>query len=146
MTAGKGDELLYRLLATGRLGVLATIKRDGRPQLSNVTYRYDPATCRVQVSITDGRAKTANLRRDPRASLHVSAPDGWSYVVAEAIAELSPVAQHPDDGTLDQLVALYRAVAGEHPDWAEFREAMVADRRLVLTLPVDRVYGLVREG
>lgn len=146
MTDGSGDEPLYGLLGTGRLGVLATIKRDGRPQLSNVTYHYDPSARRVEVSITDGRAKTANLRRDPRASLHVSAPDGWSYVVAEAVAELSPVAQAPDDATVERLVALYRLVAGEHPDWTEFREAMVADRRIVLTLPVDRVYGMARQG
>jgi PPOX class probable F420-dependent enzyme len=138
------DPRLLDLLAAGRLGVLATIKRDGRPQLSNVTYHYDPAARRARVSITDGRAKTANLRRDPRASLQVSSPDGWSYVVAEAVAELTPVAASPDDDTVDQLVSLYRQVAGEHPDWDEYRTAMVADRRLVLTLPVDRVYGWAR--
>lgn len=139
-----GDQRLYDLLASGRLAVLATIKRDGRPQLSNVTYHYDPSTRRAQVSITDGRAKTVNLRRDGRASLHVSAPDGWSYVVAEAVAELSPVAASPADDTVEALIALYRAVAGEHPDWDDYRAAMIADRRLVLTLPVDRVYGLAR--
>jgi PPOX class probable F420-dependent enzyme len=141
----QGDDApLYDLLAAGRLGVLATIKRDGRPQLSNVSYHYDVTGRRARVSITDGRAKTANLRRDPRASLQVSSADGWSYVVAEAVAELTPVAEKPDDDTVEQLVALYRLVAGEHPDWDEYRAAMVADRRLVLTLPVDRVYGMAR--
>lgn len=139
---GDRDARLYDLLASGRLAVLATLKRDGRPQLSNVSYRFDIETGQARVSITDGRAKTANLRRDPRASLHVSAPDGWSYVVAEAVAELSPVAASPDDDTVEQLISLYRALAGEHPDWDEYRAAMVADRRLVLTLPVDRVYGM----
>jgi PPOX class probable F420-dependent enzyme len=146
MAPGSADAPLYDLLVAGRLGVLATIKRDGRPQLSTVTYHFDPDTRRVRVSITDGRAKTANLRRDPRASLHVSALDGWAYVVAEASAELSPVATAPDDETVEALVALYRTVAGEHPDWAEFRRAMVADRRIVLTLPVDRVYGMAPQA
>ena len=138
------DPAFQELLASGRSGVLATLKRDGRPQLSSITYHYTPATGQATVSITDGRAKTANLRRDPRASLHVATADGWSYVVAEATATLSPVAAAPDDPTVEALVAYYRAVSGEHPDWADYRAAMVADRRLVLTLTVDRCYGLVR--
>lgn len=138
------DASLEQLLAGGRLGVLATIKRDGRPQLSNITYHYDAQTRQARVSVTDGRAKTANLRRDPRASLHVSAPDGWSYAVAEATAALSPVAQAADDATVEALIRLYRDVSGEHPDWHEYRAAMVADRRLVLTLTVEHLYGLAR--
>ena len=138
------DARLTELLTTSRLGVLATIKRDGRPQLSNVTYHYDPATALARISVTDGRAKTANLRRDPRASLHVSTPDGWGYVVAEATAELTPVARTPDDATVEALVDLYRTLAGEHPDWDEYRAAMVADGRLVLTLAVNRRYGWIR--
>jgi uncharacterized protein len=141
-TAGDLDPRLEGLLAGGRLGVLAAIKKDGRPQLSNVSYHYDPATRQARVSITDGRAKTANLRRDPRASLHVSSADGWSYVVAEARAQLSPVAAAPGDATVEALIDLYRTILGEHPDWSEFRAAMVAERRLVLTLPVDRLYGM----
>jgi PPOX class probable F420-dependent enzyme len=135
------DPALEGLLIAGRLGVLATIKRDGRPQLSTITYHYDPVTRRAVVSITDGRAKTANLRRDPRASLHVSTPDGWGYVVADATASLSPVAQRPDDATVEALIAYYRAAQGEHPDWDEYRAAMVTERRLVLTLAVERCYG-----
>jgi len=123
------------------VGVLATIKRDGRPQLSNVTYAFDPATSLVRVSVTDGRAKTANLRRDPRVSLHVSSRDMWSYVVVEGTARLSAVAAAPDDDVVDQLVDQYRAAAGEHPDWAEFRAAMVADRRVLLSFTVEHSYG-----
>jgi len=137
-----GPDPLRDLVSGSRLGVLATIKRDGRPQLSTIMYHYDAASDSVLVSITDGRAKTANLRRDPRASLHVSSSDGWSYSVVEGTAALSPVAQAPDDGTVDALVDLYRRLSGEHPDWEEFRRAMVADRRLVLTLRVERLYGM----
>jgi len=136
------DPKLETLLAAGRLGVLATLKRDGRPQLSTISYHFDPATRLVRVSITDTRAKTRNLRRDPRTSLHVSGADGWQYVVAEGTAELTPTAQAPDDATVDALVDLYRTIGGEHPDWDEYRAAMVADERLVLRLPVERMYGM----
>jgi PPOX class probable F420-dependent enzyme len=127
------------LLKSRKVGVLATLKRDGRPQMSNVAYHYDAGV--IRVSVTDDRAKVKNLRRDPRASLHVASSDGWQWVVAEGIAELSPVAVNTDDETVDELIALYRDVAGEHPDWAEFRTAMVAEKRLLLRLKVDRTYG-----
>ena len=138
------DDRLVELLRTNRIGRVATIKRDGRPQLSNVIYAWDDATHTIRVSVTDDRAKTRNLRRDPRASFHVDGKGGWSYAVAEGTAELSPVAAKPDDATVDELVDIYRTLSGEHPDWDEFRNAMVEDRRLVLRLPVERVYGLVR--
>lgn len=136
------DEALYELLSSRQLGVLATIKRDGRPQLSNVSYAFDPGRRLIRVSVTDGRAKTTNLRRDPRASFHVTSPDGWSYAVAEAVAELSPVAADPHDDTVTELIDIYRAVQGEHPDWDDYRRAMVAERRIALHLRIERVYGM----
>ena len=120
-------------------GVLVTLKRDGRPQLSNVGYTF--ADGRIRVSITADRAKTANMRRDPRVSFYVNGPGSRSYAVAEGLAQLSPVAARPDDATVEELVEIYRLIAGEHPDWDEFRAAMVGDRRLVLTIAVDKVYG-----
>lgn len=140
------QQALTDLIASRRLGILATIKRDGRPQLSNVVHSFDRGSGLIRVSVTDGRAKTANLRRDPRASFHVSSEDGWAYAVAEARAELTPVAERPDDPTVEELVGLYRAVQGEHPDWDDFRRAMVAERRLVLRLHVERVYGVPPRG
>jgi PPOX class probable F420-dependent enzyme len=101
MADDRAQEALRDLLGSRQTGVLATIKRDGRPQLSNVSYTFDPDRSLIRVSITDGRAKTANLRRDPRASFHVSTPDGWAYVVAEATAELSPVAADVGDATVE---------------------------------------------
>ncbi|MGW4394335.1 PPOX class F420-dependent oxidoreductase [Amycolatopsis nivea] len=138
------DTALYDLIAAGKQGVLATLKRDGRPQLSTVTHYFDRDARQLQVSITDTRAKTKNMRRDPRVSYHVASSNGWSYAVAEGRAVLSPVASAPDDEAVEALIALYRKVAGEHPDWAEYRAAMVADRRLVLTVEIERVYGLAR--
>lgn len=136
------EDRLQALLADAHQGVLTTLKRDGRPQLSNVSHHYDPATRQIRVSITDGRAKTRNLRRDPRASFYVTATDFRSYAVAEGDAELSPVATDPHDETVEELVDLYRSIRGEHPNWDEYRAAMVTDRRIVLRIPVTRVYGM----
>ena len=138
---GGMEDRLLTLLADHHQGVLTTLKRDGRAQLSNVSYTFDPATRLIRISVTDGRAKTANLRRDPRASFYVTSKNFRSYAVAEGDASLTPVAAAPDDATVDELVDVYRAIAGEHPDWAEYRAAMVADKRIVVTIPVDRVYG-----
>lgn len=136
------DDKLLALIADNTLGVLATIKRDGRPQLSNVTYHFDPWTLAVEISVTEPRAKTRNLRRDPRASLLVSSDDGWSYAVAEGEAVLSAPAAAPDDETVESLITLYRSIAGEHPDWDEYRRAMVVDRRVLLRLPISHLYGM----
>ncbi|BBX42359.1 PPOX class F420-dependent oxidoreductase [Mycobacterium simiae] len=136
------DDKLLALIKGNSLGVLATIKRDGRPQLSNVSYHFDPRELVIRVSITEPRAKTRNLRRDPRASLLVDSDDGWSYAVAEGTAELTAPAAAPDDDTVEALIALYRNIAGEHPDWDEFRQAMVTDRRVLLTLPISHLYGM----
>ncbi len=135
------DDALERLLTQVNRSVLATIKRDGRPQLSNVTHHYEHSTRIARISIRDPLAKTRNLRRDPRASLHVASADFWSWMVAEGTAELTPVAAHPHDATVAELVDYYRAIRGEHPDWDEYRQAMVRDKRLVLRLHVERCYG-----
>ncbi|MET9310583.1 PPOX class F420-dependent oxidoreductase [Kribbella sp. NPDC003505] len=133
-------ETLLDRIGTHGLGVLVTLKRDGRPQLSNVTYVFDGS--RVRVSLTDGRAKTKNLRRDPRASLYVDGPGGRSYVVLEGKAELSPVAADPYDDVVQDLVDYYRTASGEHPDWDEYRAVMVQDRRLMFSMTVDHAYGM----
>src|SRR5712692_2749957 len=68
-------------------GILATIMRDGRPQLSNILYLLDEDG-RIKISVTQTRAKTHNLRRDPRASLHVQGRERYEYLVAEGTALL----------------------------------------------------------
>ncbi|MBA3280759.1 MAG: PPOX class F420-dependent oxidoreductase [Acidimicrobiia bacterium] len=122
-------------------GVLTTLKTDGRPQLSNINYAVGDDGV-IRISITDGRAKTANLRRDPRASLHVTAENFWSYVVIEADAELSAVATEPGDAAVEELIDLYRQVQGEHPDWDDYRQAMVIDHRIVCRLHPINAYGM----
>ncbi|MGW3071356.1 PPOX class F420-dependent oxidoreductase [Kitasatospora sp. NPDC001132] len=139
MTATPFDP--YALLEQSRLGILATIKADGRPQLSPVLPFYDRAANAVLISTQEGRAKTANLRRDPRASLEVTGPDGRSWATAEGVATLTGPGTDPDGPEVEALVDYYRRAAGEHPDWAEYRQAMISDRRVLLTIPVDHVYG-----
>jgi PPOX class probable F420-dependent enzyme len=124
-----------------RNAVLTTLGREGRPQLSNIFFV--PLGDALAISVTDGRIKTQNLRRDPRASLYVPGDDFWHWVVLEALAELSPVAQAPDDPVVEDLVALYRTGQGEHENWDEFRQAMVNDERLVVRLRPNHAYGML---
>jgi PPOX class probable F420-dependent enzyme len=146
MTHDATQDALLQLLSEGHGGVLVTLKQDGRPQLSNVSHAYYPDERIIRVSITDDRAKTRNLRRDPRASYHVTSSDRWAYTVAEGTADLTPVAADPHDDTVEELIRLYRDVLGEHPDWDDYRAAMVRDRRLVLRLRVERAYGIPVKG
>ena len=135
---------LEQLIAEAHGGALVALKRDGRPQISNVSHVFQPETRLLRVSTTADRAKVANLRRDPRASYYVSSADGWRYAVAEGTVELTPVAADPHDAVVDELVEIYRGILGVHPDWDEYRAAMVADRRLVIRFSVDRIYGTDR--
>jgi PPOX class probable F420-dependent enzyme len=132
---------MYALLAQARLGILATIKADGRPQLSPVMPYYDRAAGVIYVSTAEGLAKTANLRRDPRASLEVTSADGRSWATAEGTATLVGPGADPDGPEVQELVDYYRAAAGEHPDWAEYRAVMVANRRVLIRMTVGKVYG-----
>ena len=138
------DEKMLDFVAGQKWGVLATIRRNGRPQLSNIGYAYDPEQRLFRVSVTADRAKTKNLQADPRVTLHVSSPDFWTWVAVEGTAELTPVAAEPGDATVDELVVYYRGISGEHENWDEYRAAMVADRRLVVRFTPEHTYGQVR--
>ncbi|WP_109746637.1 PPOX class F420-dependent oxidoreductase [Mycolicibacterium fortuitum] len=131
----------HDLLAEARLGVLATIKASGMPQLSPVTPFYDRAAGVIYVSMTEGRAKTVNLRRDPRAALEVTSADGWAWATAEGAVTLTGPGTDPRGPEVQALVDYYRSAAGEHPDWDEYRSVMVSDRRVLMKLTVERVYG-----
>ena len=132
-----------KFAAARRNGVLVTQKRDGRPQLSNIAHAVIDGV--IKISITADRAKYVNLVRNPQASLYVSRDDFWGYVVIEGDADLSEVATSPDDAGVDELVELYRSIGGEHPDWADYRKAMVADRRVVVRLRPTHAYGMLGE-
>jgi PPOX class probable F420-dependent enzyme len=126
-----------------RESTLVTLRSDGLPQLSNVIHAVD-ADGLVRISTTARRAKYKNLQRRPWAAIKLDAGSFWSYAVLEGEAELAPVCEAPDDPTVTELVELYRALSGEHPDWDEYRAAMVADRRTVIRLRVGRAYGMLR--
>jgi PPOX class probable F420-dependent enzyme len=144
MTSSSPDPRMLGFVAEHRWGVLATVKRDGRPQLSNVGYAYDEAEGLVRVSVTADRAKTRNLERDPRVTLHVASKDFWTWVAVEGTAELTPVAADPHDATVEELITYYHGVSGEHDDWDAYRTAMVRDRRLVVRFRPDHAYGQFR--
>lgn len=126
-------------VADRRKGVVITIKQDGRPHASNILYAANEGT--VRISVTTGRAKTHNLERDPRASLHVTSDDFWHWVVVEGTASFSPMADADEPATLEALRQLYRDIAGEHADWDDYDEAMISEERMVLTIDVTHAYG-----
>lgn len=123
-------------IAENHRGVLATIKRDGRPQLSKVVYGVDDDG-RLMISTTRPRAKTHNLRRDRRASLLVIGENWWQYVVAEGTVEV-----YDQGPSLAADLRRYyeRATGGPHPNWQEYDEAMVSEERLLLLLRIERLY------
>ena len=124
-----------------RNALLTTLRSDGRPQQSVVFYLADGD--RFTISITDDRAKTRNLRRDPRAALYIPGDDVFTWVGLDGRVELSPVAQSPDDAVVDRLVEYYRRGNGEHEDWDEYRRAMVDQRRLVATFVATSATGIL---
>jgi len=127
-----------------REAVLTTIRGNGLPQLSNVLQAVGDDGL-IRVSTTADRAKFANLTRRPWAAVHVNGENFFSYAVIEGDVELSPVAERPDDATVDELVGLYRALMGaDHEDWDDYRRAMVEDRRAVVRVRPTRAYGMLR--
>ncbi|MEU2255619.1 PPOX class F420-dependent oxidoreductase [Nocardia xishanensis] len=127
---------------SARRSVLTTIRRNGRPQLSNVLHVVGDDDI-IRISITADRAKYHNLRRDPWAALHVTRDDFFAYAVLEGTVELTPVAADPDDPTVEELVAYYRAASGEHPDWSDYRRSMVEEHRVLARFMPNNAYGML---
>jgi PPOX class probable F420-dependent enzyme len=136
-------EALWNLLAERSDGVLATIKRDGHPQLSNISYHYDPETRMLRTQAATFRAKYANMRRDPRVSIHVSSEDFRLWVVAEGTAEVGEPVQTHDDTVGQESVAYIRARYPELSD-AEFDDHLAEYPilgRALIRIKVERIYG-----
>jgi PPOX class probable F420-dependent enzyme len=127
---------------THHWSVLTTIRSNGRPQLSNVAHHVAD-TGQIRISITANRAKYHNLSREPWAALHVTRQDFYAYVVLEGEVELSAVAAQPDDEAVNELVAYYRALSGEHENWDAYRHAMVTERRAMVRFTPNRAYGML---
>jgi PPOX class probable F420-dependent enzyme len=136
-----GEQALLDLIASNREAVLATVKPDGHPQLTNIFYVWDPGERVARISTTADRRKARNIERNPAAALYVRGEHFYSYAVAEGDATLSDVTSSPGDAVGQELLALHEALMGpQDPD--EAFAQLVKDRRLVVTLRVTRVYGL----
>ena len=120
--------------------ILMTTRADGRPQASPVTCGVDPEG-RIVVSTYPERAKTANARRDPRVSVCVLSDDfGGAWVQVDGTAEVLDL---PD--ALEPLVDYFRCISGEHPDWDEYREAMVRQGKSLIRVTIER-WGPIATG
>ena len=126
-----------------RQAILTTIKHDGRPQLSNVLAAVGDDGL-IRVSTTADRAKYVNLVRTPWAAIHVNGSDFWSYAVLEGDVTTSAVVADPHDEAAEELVELYRSLAGEHEDWDDYRAALVRDQRVVARVAPTHAYGMLR--
>ena len=116
--------------------VLVTTRQDGGPQVSPVSGGVDDEG-RLVISTYPGRAKTVNAEREPDVSVCVLSDDfGDAWVQVDGRAEVLHMPEAED-----ALVDYYRCIAGEHPDWDEYRSVMVSDRRVLITMMVDKVYG-----
>lgn len=135
------DDRLLAIVAGTRQGVLATIAADGRPQLSNVLYVWEPDELVARISTTADRVKARNLRRDPRAALHVSGSHFWQFAVADGPVTLSDVAAEPGDDASRELLAMHGVHYGQLEE-DDFYRQMIAARRLVVRLHVQRIYGV----
>jgi PPOX class probable F420-dependent enzyme len=134
------DEALSDLLARQQFGTLATVKQSGHPHLTTMLYSWDPEARIVRLSTTADRIKVKHLRRNPHAALHVRGEDVWSFAVAEGAAETSETTTVPGDAVGRELLAMFPSAAKPEDEDAFF-EQQVAERRIVIRLTVERLYG-----
>ena len=134
------DELLD-FIRTRHQGIVITTRRDGRPQASPVTCGVD-GQGRIVIATYPDRAKARNARRDPsRVAIMILSDDfGGPWVQVDGTAEVLDVPE-----AVEPLVEYFRSISGEHPDWAEYRQAMVEqDKSLLRITPVS--WGPVATG
>ena len=137
-TADRVDrDALLEFLRPRHQAVLLTRRRDGGAQLSPVSCGVDPQG-RIVVSTYPQRAKVTNARRTAAVSLCVLSDDfDGPWVQVDGDAEVLDLPE-----ALEPLVDYYRSIAGEHPDWDDYRRAMVDDRRVLMTLTISHLYGM----
>jgi PPOX class probable F420-dependent enzyme len=137
------EQKLLDLIGAQRHGVLAVVKSDGFPQMSNVLYLWDAERRVVRMTTTADRVKGRVLRRDPRAALHVGGEHFWAFAVGEGEAEIVGPTTAPGDEASRELLELYSELMTPPEDEDAFFAEMVEARRLVVHLHVTRVYGVV---
>lgn len=131
---------LLEFLSTRHRGLLATARSDGSPQMSPVSCGVDDEG-RIVVSTYPDRAKARNARRDPAVSICVLSDD-WDgpYVQVDGRAEVLDMPE-----ALEGLVGYYRCIAGEHPDWDDYRQAMARQNKSLIRITIDR-WGPIATG
>jgi PPOX class probable F420-dependent enzyme len=139
------EQQLLGVIAAHKEAALATIRKNGRPQLSNIMYVWDATDRVARISTTAPRAKARNLSRDPRAALYVPGDHFFSYVVADGDCELIGPTTDPGDEAGRELLAVHSAFY-EGLEEEPFFEQMVEDERLVIRLRVTHLYGMVMDA
>lgn len=124
-----------QFLETHRQAVLATIRRDGRPQLSNVLVVYRDG--QLEISTAETRAKYRNMVRDPRVTIEVLGDTFRDYLVVDGVAEIVHLPE-----ALPLLRQYYRTAAGEHPNWEEYDRAMREEQRVLVRVRIQGMYPL----
>ncbi|CCH30285.1 TIGR03618 family F420-dependent PPOX class oxidoreductase [Actinosynnema sp. NPDC047251] len=136
------DDAASEVLATRRIGVLATTKKSGHPHLTTMMYDWDPERRVLRFTTTLDRAKVGHVRRSGKAALHV-AVDDWTFAVAEGDATVSEVTATPGDAIGRELLAIvpeeYKSALGLTDE--EFLELQVRERRVIIRLAVTKFYG-----
>ena len=128
--------------STTHHGVLITLRKDGRPQSSDIAYAVIGG--KFCISATATRAKTINLLRDNRAVLHITSQETWSYISFDGVAEITQTAQLPEDPVCKELATVFTAIQKkQHPDWDEFNQAMINDKRLVIRFVPESAVGQI---
>ncbi len=129
------DDKVREFLGSHRSAVMVTLKRDGHPHVARISLGLVEG--KLWSSGTQDRVRTKHLRRDPRCTLMVLDNDNpYNWMGLETTVRILDGA-----GAVDDNLALYRVLAGEPDDLQEYREAMVAERRLIYEFQVDRSYG-----
>ncbi len=129
-------EQALEYLKRNHRGVLTTVKKDGRPQLSNIAYLFDQDG-KLKISTTADRFKARNIQRDPRVSMMALGDNWYEYIVVEGSAQVSA------EGDLAELRQVYEGITGKpHPNWQEYDEAMTRDHRVIITLTIEKLYPL----
>ena len=131
---------IIEFVSANHQAVLTTFRRDEAAQMSIVTV--GPYGDGAGFTTTEDRAKLHNLARNPRCSLLVSKIDWWGYVVLEGHARLLRRGESDETELRDALRGIYRSASGqEHPNWDEYDQAMIDDRRAAVIVIPERIYG-----
>ncbi|MHA3701520.1 PPOX class F420-dependent oxidoreductase [Jatrophihabitans sp. YIM 134969] len=140
-TADRVDrDALLEFIRPRHHGIVVTTRRDGRPQLSPVACGIDPEG-RILISTYPERAKTANVRRDPRVSMLFLSDDfDDAWVQVDGSGEVLDMPEAVED-----FVTYFRSISGEHPDWDEYREAMQRQGKSLLRITIER-WGPIATG